>query len=229
MLINKFEFENRSKWRKLKFTMNDGLDSKKVLSIKVFAITFSIAIALSLIVVIFNYMNKVKIDSISVTPNKFFCPLGKEIDIPVVIKLESLNEVFHQDYGVGDMMVSAFISAKPTLDLANTMYGILQNSERKNEVKKIKQIEIPQNACHIGSMDTTPTSIDKSFASGLEFDLLHSDIQLYAWNTVYKLNSGKEGADIHLIMILDEKIIYGKIQQLGNTKMRMDIFYGCRN
>lgn len=206
--------------------MNDGLNSKKVLLIIVFAITFSIAVVLFLIVVIFNYMNKVNRDSISVTPNKFFCPLGKEIDTPVVIELESLNEVFHQDYGVGDMVVGSFISDKPTLDLANTMYGILQNSERKNEVKEIKQIEVPQNACYIGSVDTASTSIGKSFASGLEFDLLHSDIQLYAWNTVYKLNSGKGGSDIYIIMILNENIIYGKIQQLGNTKMQMDILYG---
>lgn len=106
------------------------------------------------------------------------------------------------------------------------MYNISEDTNRKNDVKKIEQIEIPQEACYIGSADMASTALDKSISSGLEFDLLHPDIRLYAWNKSYKFNSGKDGEEIHLIMILYENIVYGNIQQVGGTKMEMNILYG---
>lgn len=208
-------------------TMDDRFDFKK--GVLIGGIAIAIAFVITALIWVYSYMNKIDQDSVSVTPNKFFCPLGKEMDTPVVIKLESLNEVFHQDYDVGDIALSSFMSIKPTLDLANTMYGILQDTDRKNEIKEIKQIEIPQNACHIGSMDNVSMSIDQAFISGLKFDLLHSDIKLYAWNREYKLNSGKEESEIHLVMSFNENIVYGKIQRLGNMKMQMDIQSGFKN
>lgn len=208
-------------------TMDNRFDLKKVVLIGGMAI--AIAFVITALIWVYSYMNKIDQNSVSVTPNKFFCPLGKEMDTPVVIKLESLNEVFHQDYDVGDIVLSSFMSIKPTLDLANTMYGILQDTDRKNEIKEIKQIEIPKNACHIGNMDNVSMPIDQAFLSGLKFDLLHSDIQLYAWNKEYKLNSGKEELEIHLVMSFNKNIVYGKIQRLGSMKMQMDIQSGFKD
>lgn len=92
----------------------------------------------------------------------------------------------------------------------------------------MEQIEVPSNHCYIGSIDKPPAYTDQSFISGFDFDLLHMDMQLFAWNTSYKLNSGKEGSETHLVMILNEKMVYGKIKKLGNTKMQMDIKCGIK-
>jgi hypothetical protein len=209
--------------------MNDNLDLKKRLIIVILIVLCAISMLYILIAAIYMHMNEVNQNSIECTPNKFFCPLGEEIGTPVIIKLKRSNEVFHQDYNVGDIFVSSIFSAKPTLDLANTMYTILQDNERRNNANRIGQIEIPKEACYIGSVDTTSTSADRKFISDLDFDILHTDIQLYAWNKQYQLNSGKEGDEIHIIMILNDNVIYGKIQMLGNTNMQMDILYGCKN
>lgn len=208
--------------------MND-LDSQKRILIKGVVIVFIVILVLFLSALIYIYMNKVNQDSILVTPNKFFCPIGEEIDTPILVKLEDVNEVFSMSYGVLDLLFSSNIYSNPAIELANTMYGILQDIDRKYEVNKIKQIEIPEKACYIGSENSVPNSMDQSFLSGLEFDLLHTDIQLYAWNTEYKRNSGKKGNEIHIIMSLNENVVYGKIQKLGNTKMQMDIIYGYKN
>lgn len=208
-------------------TMDDRFDFKKVVLIG--GMVIAIALVITALIWGYSYMNKIDQDSVSVTPNKFFCPLGKEMDTPVVVKLESLNEVFHQDYDVGDIAVSSFMSNKAILDLANKMYEILQDIDRKNEIKEIKQIEIPKNACHIGSKDKVSMSIDQAFISGLKFDLINSDIKLYAWNREYKLNSGKEESEIHLVMSFNENIVYGKIKRSGSMKMQMDIQSGFKN
>lgn len=181
------------------------------------------------LLMIWGYMNEVNQDSIECTPNEFFCPFGEEIGTPAIIRLKSSNEVFHQEYGVWDSIVSEIFSAKQTLDLANKMYSLLKDNERRSKAKSIGQIEIPKEACYIGSVDNTPITVDQTFMSGLDFDLLHTNIQLYAWNKQYHLNSGKEGDEINIIMILNENVIYGKIQMLGDTKMQMDILYGCKD
>lgn len=209
--------------------MNDQLDLKKLYPMAKYAVIFLlISTVLSLIVGIFGYRNSIDTDSIIYTPNKFFCPLGEELGKPDVIEIECLNEFLHQEYSAGDIIVGFFISSKPILDLANEMYNISEDTNRKNDVKKIEQIEIPQEACYIGSVDMASTALDKSISSGLDFNLLHSDMRLYAWNKSYKFNSGKDGEEIHLIMILNENIVYGNIQQVGGTKMEMNILYGKR-
>jgi hypothetical protein len=208
-------------------TMDDRFDFKKV--VLIVGMTIAIAFVIIALIWVYSYMNKIDQDSVSITPNKFFCPLGKEMDTPVVIKLESLNEVFHQDYDVGDLVVSSLMSNKPILDLANKMYGIFKDTDRKNEIKEIKQIEIPKNAWHIGSMDKVSKSIDQAVISDLKSDFLNSDIKLYAWNREYKLNSGKEESEIHLVMSFNEKIVYGKIKKSGSMKMQMDIQFGFKN
>lgn len=183
---------------------------------------------LTFVILICDYMSRINKDTLVVAPNTFFCPLGEKIDSPIVIDFDNATEVFHQDYDLGNIIFSSFLSLNTTLDLANTMYGILQDTQREGTVSKLNQISVPENACYIGSEEITPTFNDQNLLSGLKLDLLHTNIQIYAWNTEYQLNSGKEGSTIELVMVLNENLVYGKIQKLGDTKMLMDILYGVK-
>jgi len=177
----------------------------------------------------YKYMNGINVNSISVEPNTFFCPLGEELEEDVVFELESAYEVFYQsyDYNMGTQIFNSLVSMNATVELVNEMYGVLQSGQRKNEIESIKEIIVPTNACYIGSEKKEDT-VDKSFIYSLEFDLIQMEIQVYSWNKEYQLNSGKDVDEICVVMILDENVVYGKIQQSGYA-WEMQIISGYRS
>lgn len=206
--------------------MDANLDVKKNALIYM-ALVFALAMVISLVIGLYWYSQQVDSDSIKNTPNTFFCPLGTPMEESTIIELKNSQEAYHQVYDLSNI-IDAVSPNWPVIDLANKMFELLKDTQRANQAREISQIDIPQNACYIGTIDNPVSISNQEILTELEFDLLHINIELYAWNHYHNLNSGKKVQEVHLVMIYNDTVVYGKIKTSGNSKAQMDIIYGNR-
>lgn len=188
---------------------------------------YAVGIAIMLIVILLHiWMNQIDPKSEKITPNTFFCALGKPLEKKVMLSVNQSEEIFQTEQSISNMVIGYAVGKIPELDLLCQMYQVYAGKmEAKILREKAQILVIPENASAIESVEERQ-ELKKSLEMAGIFDFLHTDMRLYAWNVEKTKKSGVQITEIHVVMCFDEWILIGTSIQEGNHSFRASIQYG---
>ena len=193
-----------------------GLESEEERRERIKKIKISIGVMVLLILVVIAipliYMYSQQIDGKpQILPNDSLLSMGSETNEDRTIEVSSANSLYNYEMSVGDL-AKEFFTKQKTIELLNSMYGVISDIKYMEDVGKTREVAIPKGATYlpVNKKGINEITYSTEFGSSLGFNLLNMDIEMYSWKVNYKINSGKEIKEVYVIMILDNNMLLGK-------------------
>lgn len=206
--------------------LEDEEDKKKRIKRNILCICVPILVILLLVSIplINRYLYQIK-GQIDNDESNIILSMGStELTEPVKVPVDKYIIAYHQEWSISDA-VSEVFSANKYYEMINTLHSLATDISYENSLKKINEIIIPQEATYVSVNKKASNDFEyyTDLGSGLNFDLLNWNVEMYGWHEDYINNMNTAFANEYIVFIVNEDMLIGRIYKVGNTKSGMEV------